>query len=150
MDGSSFTTLGETPCADPHAGCCGDWRLETSGYPIMHFEWEYEFAQPASFFRSSFACLSSLFSRSSCLILSAASEVTPGLLPESTSIRLTQALNVSGVQPIFDEIDTSAAHRDGGSCSEVKTMQTARSRTSADSEKAHMGYVRFLSDFQNL
>ena len=26
---------GETPCAEPHAGCCGGWRLETSGYPIM-------------------------------------------------------------------------------------------------------------------
>ena len=25
----------ETPCAEPHAGCCGGWRLETSGYPIM-------------------------------------------------------------------------------------------------------------------
>ena len=23
MDGSSFTILDETPCADPHAGCCG-------------------------------------------------------------------------------------------------------------------------------
>lgn len=34
MDGSSFTILNETPCADPHAGCCGDWGLETPGYPI--------------------------------------------------------------------------------------------------------------------
>ena len=29
-----FTTLNETPCAEPHAGCCGGWRLDTSGYPI--------------------------------------------------------------------------------------------------------------------
>lgn len=34
MDGSSFTILNETPCADPHAGCCGGWGLETPGYPI--------------------------------------------------------------------------------------------------------------------
>jgi len=34
MDGSSFTILDETPCADPHAGCCGGWGLETPGYPI--------------------------------------------------------------------------------------------------------------------
>jgi hypothetical protein len=37
MDGSSFTIPGETPCADPHAGCCGGWGLETLGYPIKHF-----------------------------------------------------------------------------------------------------------------
>ena len=24
----------ETPCADPHAGCCGGWGLDTPGYPI--------------------------------------------------------------------------------------------------------------------
>ncbi|WP_458724058.1 hypothetical protein, partial [Alteromonas macleodii] len=29
-----FTILNETPCAEPHAGCCGGWRLDTSGYPI--------------------------------------------------------------------------------------------------------------------
>ena len=28
----------EAPRADPHAGCCGGWGLETPGYPIMfHF-----------------------------------------------------------------------------------------------------------------
>jgi hypothetical protein len=37
MDGSSFTIPGETPCADPHAGCCGGWGLETLGYPISYF-----------------------------------------------------------------------------------------------------------------
>ena len=34
MDGSGFTIVGETPCADPHAGCCGGWGLDTPGYPI--------------------------------------------------------------------------------------------------------------------
>ncbi|MCF6217894.1 MAG: hypothetical protein L3J62_02505, partial [Gammaproteobacteria bacterium] len=34
MDGLRFTMLNETPCAEPHAGCCGDWGLETPGYPI--------------------------------------------------------------------------------------------------------------------
>ena len=34
MVGLSFTILSETPCADPHAGCCGGWGLDTSGYPI--------------------------------------------------------------------------------------------------------------------
>ncbi len=37
MVGLSFTILSETPCADPHAGCCGDWRLKTYGYPISTF-----------------------------------------------------------------------------------------------------------------
>jgi hypothetical protein len=27
--------LDEPPGADPHAGWCGDWGLETPGYPIM-------------------------------------------------------------------------------------------------------------------
>mgnify|MGYP004398951571 CR=1 FL=1 len=35
MDGLRFTILNETPCAEPHAGCCGGWRLDTSGYPII-------------------------------------------------------------------------------------------------------------------
>jgi len=35
MDGLRFIMLNETPCAEPHAGCCGDWGLETPGYPIM-------------------------------------------------------------------------------------------------------------------
>ena len=45
MDGSSFTIPGETPCADPHAGCCGGWGLETPGYPIMCLlsTWDYHF-----------------------------------------------------------------------------------------------------------
>ena len=36
MDGLRFTMLNETPCEEPHAGCCGDWGLETPGYPISH------------------------------------------------------------------------------------------------------------------
>ncbi|MCU7891105.1 MAG: hypothetical protein KZQ78_05630, partial [Candidatus Thiodiazotropha sp. (ex Ustalcina ferruginea)] len=28
----------ETPCAEPHAGCCGGWGLETPGYPIIVFK----------------------------------------------------------------------------------------------------------------
>ena len=35
--GYGFTILSETPCADPHAGCCGGWGLETPGYPIIAF-----------------------------------------------------------------------------------------------------------------
>ena len=34
MDGSSFTTQSETPCADPHAGCCGEVGLDTLPYPM--------------------------------------------------------------------------------------------------------------------
>ncbi len=79
-----------------------------------------------------FACFNSRFSRSSSLNLAAASEVIPGFLPESTFILLTQAVNVSGVQPILDETDTKAAHLDECSCSDVKTMRTARSRTSGE------------------
>jgi hypothetical protein len=37
MVGLNFTILSETPCAVPHAGYCGDWGLETFGYPIMFF-----------------------------------------------------------------------------------------------------------------
>ncbi len=31
MDGLRFIMLNETPGAEPHAGCCGDWGLETLG-----------------------------------------------------------------------------------------------------------------------
>jgi hypothetical protein len=62
MDGSQFITLtrksrlgvlNEPPCAEPHAGWCGGWRLDTSGYPIMWFyiKWiqlfALYFAEPA-------------------------------------------------------------------------------------------------------
>ena len=26
---------GDGKMAEPHAGCCGDWGVETPGYPIM-------------------------------------------------------------------------------------------------------------------
>ncbi|MDN7131184.1 hypothetical protein JNO04_02325, partial [Halomonas sp. MC140] len=32
MDQASL--LSETPCAVPHAGCCGGWGLDTPGYPM--------------------------------------------------------------------------------------------------------------------
>src|SRR5690554_3178291 len=32
-----FERFRETPCADPHAGCCGGWGLETPGYPISFY-----------------------------------------------------------------------------------------------------------------
>ena len=34
MVGLSFTILSETPCADPHAGCCGERRRDAGAYPI--------------------------------------------------------------------------------------------------------------------
>jgi hypothetical protein len=34
MVGSNFTMANETPCADPHAGCCGEGGLDTRPYPI--------------------------------------------------------------------------------------------------------------------
>ena len=37
MVGSSFTILDETPCADPHAGCCGEGWLDIGPYPIRTF-----------------------------------------------------------------------------------------------------------------
>jgi len=32
-----FAPWSEPPCADPHAGWCGGWRRESSGYPIYQF-----------------------------------------------------------------------------------------------------------------
>jgi hypothetical protein len=29
-----LSNLAEAPRADPHAGCCGGWGLNTPGYPI--------------------------------------------------------------------------------------------------------------------
>lgn len=33
-DGGRLDRLCETPSADPHARCCGGWRVKTPGYPI--------------------------------------------------------------------------------------------------------------------
>jgi len=38
MGGLRFTMLDETPCAEPHARCCGSRGLETLGYPIMFLD----------------------------------------------------------------------------------------------------------------
>ena len=47
MVGSSFTILSETPCADPHAGRCGGWRLDTSGYQIIGGDYiSHQWANP--------------------------------------------------------------------------------------------------------
>lgn len=33
----SAVHIQKTPCAEPHAGCCVGWWLETASYPIRHF-----------------------------------------------------------------------------------------------------------------
>ena len=35
--GSKSIMVNEPPCAEPHAGWCGGWRVEASGYPIYTF-----------------------------------------------------------------------------------------------------------------
>jgi len=35
MVGLNFIIPDETPCADPHAGCCGEGWRNTSPYPII-------------------------------------------------------------------------------------------------------------------
>lgn len=51
--------LNEPPCAEPHAGWCGGWRLNTSGYPISfvaycfkmtfnHFSWNAFYAKASN------------------------------------------------------------------------------------------------------
>ena len=37
VDGLRFAMLNEAPCAEPHAGCCGDWGVESPGYPIIFY-----------------------------------------------------------------------------------------------------------------
>ena len=60
------------------------------------------------------------------------SVVTPARLPPSTSTFFTHSLSVCGAQPIFEEIDRIADHRDPYSPSLFKTIRTARSRTSVE------------------
>jgi hypothetical protein len=38
LRGSSFIITDEPPGADPHAEWCGDWELDTPGYPIRHHQ----------------------------------------------------------------------------------------------------------------
>src|SRR6478736_5553951 len=49
-----------------------------------------------------------------------------------TSAFLTHSCNVCGVQPIFDEIETTAAQREACSPSCSRTIRTARARTSGE------------------
>jgi hypothetical protein len=56
---------------------------------------------------------SSRFSRSSAFSFSAISLGTPARRPASTSAFFTHSFSVWPVQPIFSEIDTIAAQRDG-------------------------------------
>ena len=75
---------------------------------------------------------SSRFSRSSALSRSETSDGTPDRLPLSISAVLTHSCNVCGVQPIFDEIETTAAQREACSSSCSRTIRTARVRTSGE------------------
>src|SRR5690606_10191697 len=81
--------------------------------------------------RISFARRSSLFSRSSCLIRSRSSVVTPSRRPWSTSARRTHTRRVSRLMSSFSAIEQIAFHCDGYSCWCSKTFRTARSRSSA-------------------
>src|SRR6185503_10400537 len=68
----------------------------------------------------------------SALSLSETSDGTPDRLPLSISAFLTHSCNVCGVQPIFDEIETTAAQREACSPSCSRTIRTARVRTSGE------------------
>src|SRR5580658_10548901 len=52
--------------------------------------------------------------------------------PPPRSARFIQSRSVSGVQPIFAEIDDNAAQREACSASCSSTIRTARSRTSGE------------------
>src|SRR6476661_7008569 len=58
--------------------------------------------------------------------------MAPDRLPLSISAFLTHSCNVCGVQPIFDEIETTAAQREACSPSCSRTIRTARVRTSGE------------------
>ena len=74
----------------------------------------------------------SRFSRSSCWSRSRSEVDMPPRKPRSVSDCRTHLRNVSAVQPIFDEIDSSAAHCDSYSFCCSCTKRTARSRTSGE------------------
>src|SRR5690606_34888760 len=75
---------------------------------------------------------SSLFSRSNSLTRCFSAVVTPSRTPLSTSWRFTQVNSVWGTQPIFDAMDSTAAHSDGYSPRCSCTRRTVRSRTSRE------------------
>src|SRR5690625_3491191 len=116
-------------------------RLDTVGFTVLVNKAHSYFALRSSsawakkaeaLRKISFARLSSRFSCSSSFMRAAWSLVTPGLMPESTSILLIHVSRVCGVQPILAATDCTAAQRDLCSCSPVSTMRTARSRTSGE------------------
>jgi len=73
-----------------------------------------------------------LFSRSSALMRSRSSVLTPTRVLLSISWRLTHFTNVWVEPPVFGAIDAAAAHSDGDSPCCSCTEQTARSRTSVE------------------
>ena len=75
---------------------------------------------------------SSRFSRSSCLIRSRSSLVSPGRRPPSRSACRTHRRSDSGEQPSFPAIDWIVAHCELYSRMWSKTIRTARSRTSGE------------------
>src|SRR5471030_111657 len=86
--------------------------------------------------RISLAWRSSRFSRSSAFSRSATSPGGPSAAaepaPPPRSDRFIQSRNVSAVQPIFAEIDASAAQRVAYSASCSGAIRTARSRISGE------------------
>ena len=83
-------------------------------------------------FSISLARRSSLTSRSSPLMRSRSSLVTPSRMPVSTSCLRTHSCRVCGTQPILGAIDSIAAHSDGCSPRCSCTILTARSLTSGE------------------
>ena len=82
--------------------------------------------------RVSLARRSSLTAHSNALTRLCSDVVVPALAPVSTSSRLTHSLLVCGTQPIFEAIDSMAAHSDRYSPRCSCTIRTARSRTSGE------------------
>src|SRR5690606_35652505 len=83
-------------------------------------------------FRISLARRSSLTSRSRAFMRSRSLVVMPSRMTLSISLRLTQSSSVAGTQPIFNAMDSTAAHSDGYSPRCSCTRRTARPRTSGE------------------
>src|SRR5690606_25251667 len=83
-------------------------------------------------FRISFAFRNSETSFSSCLIRAAASVVTPGLVPASTSYRRCHSRNVSGLIPSSPATCLTALIRFGCSGRASASIRNARSRISGE------------------
>ncbi len=93
-------------------------------------------------FRISLARRNSLTSRSSALMRSRSSLVTPSRRPVSISCFFTQSCNVGGAQPILGAIDSIVDHSEGYSLRCSCTRRTARSFTSGE-----YFFVLFLAPF---